>query len=124
MNTDFADVWSLAHVSTGILLFHFLFGIFGKRHWWFAVITLGVAFAWELLENNKWVQSQFRKYGFPDYYGDSKRNMIADQVFTLFGFTMAWFGPQWFVLLPMLNEVLMYLLSGDNMMLTFVRFFK
>ena len=124
MNTDFADVWSLAHVSSGILIFHFLLGIFGKRHWWFAAIAVALAAGWELLEDNDWVQSQFRKYGFPDYYGDTKRNMVADQLFSLFGFIIAWYGPQWFVLLPMLSEVLMYLVSGTNTLLTFVRFFK
>ena len=124
MNTEYVDIWSLAHASWGIVLFHFLYSIWGKRELWFVLVAVGFAVGWEVFENSEWAKARFRKYGFPHYQGDTKRNMLTDQGFTLLGFAMAWYGPQWFVLLPMLVEVLMYLVIRDNTLLAFVRWFK
>ena len=127
MNTDFADGWSLAHVSWGMIIHYVLSAVVPSSRsyaYLHLIIVIAIGAAWELIENNKWVQSQFRKYGFPDYYGDSTRNMVGDQLFFAGGYFMAWLGPKWFVVLPMLLEVLMYLLMGDNTLITVVRFLK
>ena len=89
---------------------------------WLVAVIFGIT--WETLENNPWFTSKLRGWGFPDYYGDSLRNMNADQAFNLMGFAMAWYGPDWFVLLPWLTEVVMYLFWGDNTTLAILRAIK
>ena len=114
MNRNVIDPWSLAHVSWGVVLYYVQYAVVGKRVGWSAVVAVAVGVGWELIENNKWVQAKFRAMGFPDYYGDSKRNMVSDQVFMMFGFLLGWFGPSWFVLLPVLLEGVLYVMTRDS----------
>ena len=123
-NVSAVDHWSLAHMSSGMVVFYSLFALLGKKEWWFLVVCVLLGFAWELLENNPWFQAKLRSWGFPEYYGDSGRNMIADQVSAIVGFAMAWYGPRWFMLLPALSEVLVYFLVRDNVTLAVFRALK
>ena len=124
MNRDIIDAWSLAHISFGITVFYLTLAITGRRQWWMPSVIIVAGFAWELLENNPWFKRKLRGWGFPDYYGDSGRNMMTDQMFNIIGFSMAFFGPRWFVLLPALNEVLMWFMIGDNTTLAILRAIK
>lgn len=87
----FADWYSLGHVNHGIL-FYGLFWLVLRR--WSVgarlLLTVITGFLWETIENTDMVIGRFREVTISlEYYGDSVLNSVADSLFMVVGFLIA-----------------------------------
>ncbi|MEY8842552.1 DUF2585 family protein [Cribrihabitans sp. XS_ASV171] len=116
-----ADWYTLSHVVSGMLLvvagrilpwrfgFTLLFGI-----------TIAIGTAWEILEHTEWVMRSFRATSlYSDYAGDSILNAVADYVWMLGGFLVAYrLRTGWIVALVLGMEIVSALAARDSLILS------
>jgi hypothetical protein len=85
------DPYSLTHVSHGLIFFAALLWL--RPRWpvrWRLVVAIGIAAAWEVLENSPLVINRYRAATMSlDYLGDSVTNSLGDILSCLIGFALA-----------------------------------
>ncbi|KKW22317.1 MAG: hypothetical protein UY64_C0003G0011 [Parcubacteria group bacterium GW2011_GWA1_51_12] len=123
-----SDWYSFSYVIHGFgfyALFWFLGRKFGRSRW-----PLGLAFllailaetSWEVFENTDFIINRYREVTISlDYYGDSILNSIADVLFMVLGFFMAWRLPVWVtVALTAAMEIFVGYSIRDNLTLNII----
>ena len=115
-----ADWYTLSHIAHGVLIVLIGRLIFPKISFnqLFAVaITTGTA--WEIVEHTDWVLNQFRDTTVNQgYTGDSVLNAVADYVFMMIGFLVAWMLPSLInLLLIVVLELTAALIARDSLFL-------
>ena len=115
-----ADWYTLSHIVHGVLIVPVGRLIFPKVSFnvLFAV-AISTGTAWEIVEHTEWVLGQFRESTVNQgYIGDSVLNAVADYVFMMAGFFLAWRLPSlWTVGLILTLELTAALIARDSLLL-------
>lgn len=118
-----ADPYTITHVSHGFILWWALWWAARRISIpWRACITLGVAAAWEVLENTPWVINRYREETMSlDYMGDSVVNATGDALAAVLGFFIARrLGWKWTLALLAATEIALLFTIRDNLTLNVI----
>ena len=82
-------------------------------------VAISTGTAWEIVEHTEWVLGQFRESTVNQgYIGDSVLNAVADYLFMMAGFFVAWRLPSlWTVGLILTLELTAALIARDSLLL-------
>ena len=116
-----ADWYTLSHVIHGMLvvvggrLLAPRLGFLG-----FLGIAGATGVAWEIVEHTEWVLGRFREATiYQGYYGDSVLNAVADYLWMLGGFALAWsVRTMWGAVIIAFLEILAAGVARDSLTLT------
>lgn len=116
-----ADWYTTSHIMHGVLIV-----LLGRRlvpHLSFSglfAIAILTGVGWEIVEHTDWVLGKFRDTTINQgYTGDSVLNAVADYLFMLMGFFIAWIVPAiWSVLLLIVLELSAALIARDSLVLS------
>jgi Protein of unknown function (DUF2585) len=118
-----ADLYTLTHVTHGVLLFG-LVGLAGRRlsSRTCVVIAIALEWAWEVFENTDRVIQRYRATTVSlGYYGDSVLNSTGDILAATLGAVLAGCLPVWLLVLAILFiEGLLAMWIRDNLTLNIV----
>lgn len=116
-----ADWYTLSHVLHGVLVALLGRLIFPKLPFevlFLVAITTGIV--WEIVEHTEWVLGAFRATTINQgYYGDSILNAVADYVWMLGGFYLAWhMRVGWIIVSILVLELTAAFVARDSLLLS------
>ena len=116
-----ADAYTLTHVSHGLIFFAGLAWL--RPKWtigWRLAIGVGIAAAWEIIENSAFVINRYRNHTMSvEYLGDSVANSLGDILACVAGFEIARRFGLWVALAVFLAlELVLAFLIRDNLTLS------
>lgn len=126
-----ADPYTVTHMSHGLIFWTVLY-FWGKRvpRWsvptrWRMSVAVGVAAAWEVVENTPMVIERYRTVTMSlDYMGDSIANAVGDVAACMLGFVIAkWAGWKWAMAIFVATEIVLLLAMRDNLTLNVLMLF-
>lgn len=126
-----ADPYTITHVSHG-LIFWTVMHFWGKwaPRWsvpmrWRLCAAVGVAAAWEIVENTEFVINRYRTVTMSlDYMGDSVANAVGDVVACGIGLLIArWAGWKWAMGIFVATEIVLLFVMRDNLTLNVIMLF-
>lgn len=115
-----SDWYTPSHIIHGFLFYGLAWLLFrGKSLWFRLAFAIVIEAGWEILENTDMVINRYRESTISlDYFGDSIINSVADTIWMILGFVLAWRLP---VLLTVALAVVMEIAVGyiirDNLTL-------
>ena len=119
------DIYSVTHISHGLILFMILNYIFGKKSFNMVYFVIGWGILWEIVENTDYVLEKYRSNNQyqRNYIGDSIINSIGDILCCFIGFVIAYNYPKYSFPLSILSEFLLYLKMKDNLITNTIQIF-
>ena len=118
-----SDPYTITHLSHGLILYWFFAAVAKRwREGWRLCATVGVAGAWEVLENSAMVINRYRTVTMSlDYLGDSIVNATGDIVAAGLGFFVARaLGWKLTLALFVAAEIVLLILIRDNLTLNVI----
>ena len=123
-----ADPYTITHMSHGLIFWTVLwfwakwFPKWSVPMRWRLCVAVGIAAAWEVLENSAFIINRYRTVTMSlDYMGDSVANAIGDVIACGIGFVFAkWAGWKWAMAVFVLTEVALLLVMRDNLTLNVI----
>ncbi len=127
----FADPYTITHMSHGLI---FWTAIFFWGRWmpawsvpmrWRLPVAVGIATAWEILENTPMVINRYRTVTMSlDYMGDSIANAAGDVAACMLGFVIARrLGWKWAMGILLVTEIVLLFWIRDNLTLNVIMLF-
>lgn len=121
-----ADWYTLSHILHGVLVAmvgRLLFPRVGFDVWFLVAITSGIF--WEVIEHTDWVLDAFRATTINQgYVGDSVLNAVADYIWMLGGFFLAWsMRIGWVIVSVLALELTAALIGRDSLTLSTIQLF-
>jgi hypothetical protein len=126
-----ADPYTVTHMSHGLIFWTVLY-FWGKwaPRWsvpirWRMSVAVGIAAAWEVLENTPMVIERYRTVTMSlDYMGDSIANAVGDVAACMLGFVIAkWAGWKWAMAIFVATEIVLLFVMRDNLTLNVLMLF-
>ena len=123
-----ADPYSITHMSHGLIFWTALFFL---ARWfprvavpmrWRLALSVGVAAAWEIVENTEFVINRYRSVTMSlDYMGDSVANSLGDVLACGLGFLIAQkLGWKWAMGIFVFTEIVLLFWMRDNLTLNVI----
>lgn len=126
-----ADPYTVTHMSHGLIFWTVLY-FWGKwvPRWsvparWRLSVSVGIAAAWEVVENTPMVIDRYRTVTMSlDYMGDSIANAVGDVAACMLGFVIAkWAGWKWAMAIFVATEIVLLFVMRDNLTLNVLMLF-
>jgi Protein of unknown function (DUF2585) len=117
------DPYSFTHVLHGLIYFWLFTWLLPRwRLAWRLTLAVGLAAAWELVENSPTVIERYRAATVSaGYQGDTIANSLGDILSCVLGFGLArWLGWRWSLVYFLVSELVLLLWIRDNLLLTMI----
>jgi hypothetical protein len=118
-----SDWYTFSHIIHGFV-FYWLLKKFTKNKlgiWTYLSLAVAIESGWEILENSPIIINRYRETASLMYFGDSIINSLADVLWMILGFIIAWRIPVWLsVTLVIFMELFVLYFIRDNLTLNII----